>query len=213
MMLSLIAPSPISLRRIAAGIAASVAAVAINLLSGIGLASAADSTTRALREMQIHKVSALGLEIWTENQPEWETTLSVASGHPSFVAQSPSTHHPPTVMSYASWPKEQVATERLQDMSLSAIRRASQNFGLTVGQSRSIQLRPAKYGVLQGFEGDFYGKADGVSMDVKVFVGQAPGRFPVVLSIYTLQGKMKHLQENIRRGWGKLAYLKVEANP
>ena len=44
-------------------------------------------------------------------------------------------------------------------------------------------------------------------MDVKIFVGQANGKFPVALSIYTLEGKMVHLAEVVRHTWGNLAYL------
>lgn len=160
----------------------------------------------ALREMQIHKVPELGLEIWVENQPAWEAKLIDVSGHPTFVAQSPSTYHPPTVMTYASWPKLLVTPDMLPDVATSAIRQASQNFGLDPGRSRALAIKPASHGVLQGYEADFVGKADGVTMDVKIFVGQASGKFPVALTVYTLQGKMTHLEQSIRRGWGRLNY-------
>ena len=168
---------------------------------------AADRKERALREMQVYKLTVLGLEVWVENQPPWETQLSDKSGHPTFVAQSPGNYHPPTVMTFASWPKERTPADQLQDMATSAIRRASQNFGLNMGQARGIQIMPASYGVLQGYEGTFNGVADRVAMDVTVFVGQANGKFPVALSMYTLRGKMDTLSEQRRRSWGKLKYL------
>ncbi|MFT5591189.1 MAG: hypothetical protein ACI9ZF_003385 [Bradyrhizobium sp.] len=160
----------------------------------------------ALREMQIHKVPELGLEIWVENQPAWEAKLTDVSGHPTFVAQSPSTYHPPTVMTYASWRKLLVTPNMLPDVAASAIRQASQYFELDPGRSRMLAIKPASHGALQGFETNFAGKAEGVAMDVKIFVGQAPGQFPVALTVYTLQGKMAHLEECIRRGWGRLNY-------
>ncbi|MDY7575711.1 hypothetical protein [Actimicrobium sp. CCI2.3] len=160
----------------------------------------------ALREMQIHKVPALGLEIWVENQPAWDAKLVDVAGHPTFVAQSPSTYHPPTVMTYASWPKLLVTPNMLPDVAASAIRQASQHFGLDPGRGRMLTIKPASHGALQGFEADFAGKSEGVAMDVRIFVGQAPGQFPVALTVTTLPGKMAHLEECIRRGWGRLNY-------
>jgi hypothetical protein len=152
-------------------------------------------------------VSELELEIWTENQPNWHTQVSSAGGRPTFVAQSPDGYHPPTVMTYTSFPKEKVATDQLPDMARSAVKRASQNFGLTPAQVQSVMTMPASYGTLAGFEATFEGRADGVPMDVTVFVGQAPGKFPVALSMYTLRGKIGALNEHRRRAWGKLRYL------
>lgn len=171
-------------------------------MGGIGVADA-----RALREMQVHKVPELGLEIWVENQPAWETELSNKTGHPTFVAQSPDFYHPPVVMTYASWPKEKVEPEFMRDMAVTAIRRASENFGLNAAQARGIQPYEVSYGDLRGYEGTFEGTAGGTAMDVRVFVGQAPGKFPVALSVYTLRGKLNNLNEALRRGWGKVKYL------
>ena len=162
---------------------------------------------RALREMQVYKLKELGLEIWVENQPPWAVQLSHETGHPTFVAQSPDNYHPPTVMTFASWPKEKPSMEAMQDVAASAIRRASRNFGLNEGQSRAIQPLPASYGVLRGYEASFYGVANGVGMDVMVFVGQAEGKFPVALTMYTLRGKIGSLSEQRRRSWAKLGYL------
>jgi hypothetical protein len=164
-------------------------------------------TERAKREMQVYKVKELGLEIWIENQPPWEVQLSTATGHPTFLAQSPDNYHPPTAMTFASWPKEKVAPAQFQDMAFSAIRRASQNFGLDAGRARSLHPLEASYGVLKGYEMTFYGKVDGVPVDVTVFVGQADGKFPVALSMYTLKDKMESLAEQRRRSWTKLKYL------
>ena len=182
------------------------AALAAGLLAaGTARSGTAPAAAPALREMQVHKVPELGLEIWVENQPAWDTQLSTQTGHPTFVAQSPDNYHPPTVMTYASWPGAKAGNMR--DVAITAIRRASQNFGLNLGQSRGIQPVPAEYGVLRGYEATFGGSADGVPMDVTVFVGQAPGKFPVALSIYTLRGKMPSLDEQRRRSWTKLNYL------
>jgi hypothetical protein len=162
---------------------------------------------RELRQMQIYRVNELGLEIWVENQPPWQAQLSEANGRPTFVAESPPGYHPPTVMTYASWPNEKVPAGGMHDMASSAIRRASQNFGVSAAASLSIPVREAQYGDLRGYEGWFNGKADGVAMDVSVFVGQAPGKFPVVFNVYTVRGKLPSLTEQLRRAWTNVKYL------
>ena len=93
------------------------------LASGFVFAGTDQKKLRALREMQVHKVTEIGLEIWVENQPAWETELTRVGARPSFVAQSPDSYHPPTIMSYASWPNERVTEERLESMAVTAIRR------------------------------------------------------------------------------------------
>lgn len=162
---------------------------------------------RELRHMQVYRVYELGLELWVENQPPWNAQLSNATGRPTFVAQSPESYHPPTVMTYMSFPKEKVPAGGLHDMAGSAIRRASRDFGLSEEWSLSVPVREAQYGVLRGYEGWFQGKADGTVVDVLVFVGQAPGRFPVAFSVYTVRGKMSSLHEQIRRAWTNVKYL------
>jgi hypothetical protein len=180
-------------------------AAGLALAAALCAAGVADASMQ--REMQIYKVTALGLEIWVENQPAWETELSNKTGRPIFVAQSPDFYHPPVVMTYASWPKDNVAPEFMRDMAVTAIRRASENFGLNAAQARGIQPYEANYGDLRGFEGTFEGVAGGMPAEVRVFVGQAPGKFPVALSVYTLRGKLNNLNEPLRRSWGKVKYL------
>lgn len=182
--------------------------LAVGLMSTVAWAQpAAKSTSRAQREMQIFKVTDLGLEVWVENQPTWETQQTSATGRPIFAAESPVGYHPATVMTYASWPKEKVHDNLLYETAVGAIRRASQNFGVSENHSRAIFPTAATYGSLTGFEGNFAGVAQGTTMDVKIFVGQASGKFPVVMTIYTQEGKMVHLNEQIRRAWGKVKYL------
>lgn len=177
------------------------------LVSTFAWAETAPSASRAQREMQIFKVKELGLEVWVENQPAWETQLTNATGRPMFAAQSPDGYHPATVMMYASWPKEKVEDKLMFETAVGAVRRASQNFGVSENQSRAIALVPATYGPLKGFEGRFPGVAQHMTMDVKIFVGQASGKFPVVLTVYTQGGKMDQLNEQIRRAWTNVKYL------
>ena len=196
------------------------AAIEQSILTGIGLSlggvplqvaaqnnEQGDKPPRALREMSIHKIKELGLEIWIENQPEWEASLIKIGGLPTFSASSPTNYHPPAAMMFQSFPKEKVPAPLFYEMAKQAIRRASGNWGLNANLARAILVTPQNYGVLEGYEGNFVGLYDAVRMDVKMFVGQSPGRYPVVMWIYTLEGKMSHLGEVVRRSWGRLKYL------
>ena len=116
---------------------------------------------RALREMQIHRVEELGLAIWTENQPAWETELQQIKGRSSFVVQSPDRYHPPAVLIYSSWPQERVADEHFETMARAALQTAGRNFGLDVARARSVRIQAARYGVLEGWESGFAGRAQG----------------------------------------------------
>ncbi|MEF7615657.1 hypothetical protein V4F39_17210 [Aquincola sp. MAHUQ-54] len=185
-----------ALRRLATAMCAGVAAPVI-----------AQDKARALREMQIHRVEALGLEIWVENQPPWETQLIQGKSLPVFAAQSPDHYHPPSVMTWVSHARAQSPGELFPAMALGAIRAAAQNYGAPKAVWRALSPVEARHGLLQGFEATFAGKAQGDAVDVRVFIGQSPGRFPVAMQAYTLRGKLDHLDEPIRRSWGKVKYL------
>jgi hypothetical protein len=159
------------------------------------------------RQMQIYSIPELGIKVGAENQPPWEVNISHEGKQATFTAQSPENYYPPTAMTFTAFPKEKVATAQLPIIASSAIERASQNFGLTEAQANTLIKTPAQYGVLQGYESNFHTQLQGTSMDVKIFVGQAKGQYPVALSIYTLAGKMPLLSEVIRRSWDNLAYL------
>lgn len=165
------------------------------------------SSPRALREMWIRKVPELGLEIWIENQPPWSGDLMNVDGRPQFVAQSPDYYHPPAVITYASWPEQRVSAAQLEPVADAAIRRGSLNFGLNKHQSRQIRVVPVSHSTLSGFAGSFVGEVQDVPMDVKIIVSQREGRFPIVITVYTMKNKMPLLSEVIRRALEKVRYL------
>ncbi|MDR7148997.1 hypothetical protein J2W49_000946 [Hydrogenophaga palleronii] len=84
---------------------------------------------------------------------------------------------------------------------------AAPNFGLSASHAKGIVPKAASYGVLKGREADFVGRMQGIDMDVRIFVGQATSRYPVVLTIYTPKGGLKQLADVIERSWGQLAYM------
>lgn len=162
---------------------------------------------QALREMQIHQVDAIGLEVWVENQPPWQARVAKSGGRSVFAVNTPENYHPPAAMTYATWPEHKVAPAQFRGVAYSALQHASQNFGLSPGKARVLDIEGAQHGVLAGHEVQFVGKVDGTAADVRIFIGMQPGRALVVITAYTVQGKMGHLQEAIRRGWGNVSYL------
>ena len=165
------------------------------------------SGDRALREMQVHQIKEMGLEIWIENQPPWDTGVQKQNGRFLFTAQSPDRYHPPSAMTFSGWNDKIVADSELQGVARSAIVHGAQNFGVSAGEARALAMLPASHGILKGSQARFAGKAQDVLMDVQIFVGQAPGKFPVALTVYTLKDKMVHLEEVIRRSWSNVQYL------
>lgn len=162
-----------------------------------------------LRPMHIHRLRQLGLEVWSEAEPQWDTELLPGGkgAPPVFTLSSPDNYHPPAATTITAWRRERVPGELFETMADTAIRTASANYGLNKGQARAIPVVPRTWGLLAGHEGDFSGRAQGQRLDVKIFVGQQEGKYPVVAQIYTQAGKMADLQDVIRRCWSNITYL------
>jgi hypothetical protein len=168
----------------------------------------ADSTEageRAKRPMKVVKQAEIGLEIWVEYRPAWNYETVNIGRKATLVASSPDNYYPPAVMSYAGFPELRVKNYELEDVARAAIERAAANYQARIG--KDFQLTPATYGTLAGFEGDLSGRVEGVPVDVRIFVGQQDGHWPVSMSIYTLAGKLPHVSEQIRRAWTNVSYL------
>jgi hypothetical protein len=170
-------------------------------------AHAADPAQRLGRPMQVHKVKEVGLEIWTEVEPTWETRLEKPPGmRPTFAVETPASTYPPAGMSFAV-PGYVISRSEFPTVAKSAMRQAARNYGLSDAEIGLIALRPATYGALEGLEAEFSAVADTVPVDVRVFFGHAPGKPVVAMQVYTLRGKLPHLSEQIRRSWSHIAYL------
>lgn len=162
---------------------------------------------QAGREMQVFQVKALGLEIWLDNQPTWDAEIHMNNGRPVFGARPPEPFDPPAAMTVAAWPEEKLPDLLIPAMARNAIRTAAPNFGLPASQAKELVPKAATYGVLRGMEGEFVGRIQGIDMDVRIFVGQSSGQYPVVLTFYTPKGGLKQLADVIDRSWGHLAYM------
>ena len=157
------------------------------------------------RPMVINKVSALGLEIWTEANPEWEVRMDVRNGQPVFLAESPALAVPPAGMSWVSSADIVFAEDEMESGARGAIRQVAFNYG--VHTLDFLALQPANYGKLTGYESQFSATAHGTPVDVKVFCGHSPGKPAVLVHAFTLKGKLGSIGEHIRRSWSHLSYL------
>ncbi len=167
---------------------------------------------RYKRSMNINKVQELGLEIWTEYEPEWAAEVVWQGKKPLYIVKSPPQVSPPAVMSYVSFPKLTVASGELKEVATIAIQKAAKNYQVTAKKRNTIQLKPASYNQLNGYEAEFSGTGQGEAVDVKVFVGQQEGKSPVAMQVYTLKGKLSHISEQIRRAWQHVSYLENRDN-
>lgn len=161
------------------------------------------------RPMVIHKVAELGLEIWTEANPAWDTVVAREPGAPRaiFSAETPGQTYPPAGMTWAV-PGVKATEAEFPQVARSALRQAALNYGLKEAAIQGIALRKAVYGELSGFEGEFPALADETPVDVRVFFGHVPGKPVVAMQVFTLRGKLPHLAEQIRRSWSNVRYLK-----
>jgi hypothetical protein len=162
---------------------------------------------RYKRPMHINKVETLGLEIWTEYEPEWIAELVKQGSKPIYVVQTPPNVYPPAAMSYVSFPTMPIKPDELQAITTSAIREAAINYQVTPEQRNQIQPTAASYNQLTGYQATFTGVAHGDAVDVKVFVGHKPDKGLIAMQAYTLAGKLPHISEHIRRAWQHVDYL------
>ena len=163
---------------------------------------------RFKRPMVIHRVKKMGLEIWTEMEPEWKTELMMSGNKPVFVAHTPGNVYPPAGMTWMNYEEVILKPNEFPKVANSILQTAARNYGLTLGERSKLKIKPTSYGSLHGYEALFVGTlANGKKVDVKIFAGKADQKGPVTMQAYTNQGKMFHLNEQIRRSWSHTRYL------
>lgn len=157
------------------------------------------------RPMRIHKVQELGLEIWTEATPEWDTRLERIDEQSRFVAETPALTYPPAGMTWVSKPHSVFAENEVESAARGAIDRVARGYG--VRENSAVKLTATHYGELIGFQAEFSASRRTIPVDVRIFLGHKPGRAAVVMQASTLQGKLRHIDEHIRRSWTNVRYL------
>lgn len=177
------------------------AATLIAILCAI--TSTAIAKPRTGRPMIIHRLPELNLEIWTEQDPQWETHLHESAVAATFVAESPALTYPPAHMSWTTLP--QLAFEQT-DME-EATRGVLYQMALNYGVKPPRYLKQQRYGDLTGYETTFAAESDDMPIDIHIFCGHREGKPAVVMQVVTLRDKLPHLSEHIRRSWTHLRYL------
>ena len=179
---------------------------ALGLLLSCGFCPLSWSATEMFpRPMLIHRVSELGLEIWTEARPEWELRTDIRHGLPVFVAETPALVVPPAGMTWTSHPGISFTPDELPEGARGAVLQAARNYH--VREPDRLELHAAVYGELSGFEAEFTGDAHGTLVDVLIFCGHRAGKPAVLMHAYTLKGKLQQISKHIRRSWTHVRYL------
>jgi hypothetical protein len=174
-------------------------------LLGLIAAQTANAADRLGRPMIIHRLPALGLEIWTEQDPEWETHLSERSGAATFVAETPALTYPPAQMSWTTLPQLRFDPGDLQSGAEGALHQLAANH--QVQAPTQVPITRQQYGDLIGYETLFEARSENIPIEVRAFCGHRPGKQPVLMQVTTLKNKSAHLAEHIRRSWTNVRYL------
>lgn len=178
------------------------AALLIASLCAIASTIAA-ANPRTGRPMIIHRLPELNLEIWTEQDPQWETHLLETGAAATFVAEPPALTYPPAHMSWTTLPQLKFQHDEMEAATRGVLHQMAINYGVQPPK----RLRQRQYGDLTGYEATFQAESDDLPIDVHLFCGHREGKPAVVMQVVTLRDKLPHLSEHIRRSWTHLRYL------
>lgn len=173
------------------------------ILCMCSMAFSAGAANRVGRPMIIHRIPEMKLEIWTEQDPQWETHSSDAGGAFTFIAETPALTYPPAHMSWTVQPKLQFQQHEIAAAARGALHQVAATYRVPMPQ----QIEQKSYGELTGYETTFQAESDNLPIDVRIFCGHRPGQPAVVMQVVTLKDKLPHLSEHIRRSWSKVRYL------
>lgn len=176
---------------------------AVLLLACLFAMTSSSANPRAGRPMVIHRLPELNLEIWTEQDPEWETQLSENGAAKTFVAETPALAYPPAHMSWTTLPQLRFKEHEIE----AAARGVFQQVAINYRTKPPTQIKQQTYGDLTGYEATFRAEPDKIPMDVRVFCGHREGKPAIVMQVVTLRDKLPHLSEHVRRSWTHLRYL------
>ncbi len=153
--------------------------------------------------MVIHRLPELNLEVWTEQDPQWETHLSDVTEAYTFVAETPALTYPPAYMSWTVMPDLAITPQELEAAARGVLHQVAANY--RTRPPKKISQRT--YGELTGYEATLQAESDQMPIDVLIFCGHREGHPPVVMQAVTLRDKLPHLSEHIRRSWTNVRYL------
>ena len=154
-----------------------------------------------------HVEREMGLERWTEHHPLWYVERRYIGSKPVFLAQSPPKVYPPASMSVISYANQLSNDADFKTVAINAFHDGFSHYSVPEIERVDIYPQPKQYGELEGFEVNFNATVHGLRADVKIFIGSKEDKGPVLLQLYTLEGKMSHLSEQIRRSWTNIRHL------
>jgi len=167
------------------------------------ISSIATAGTRVGRPMIIHRLAEMNLEIWTEQDPEWETSVTRSKQALTFTAETPALAYPPTHM---SWTISQHLKFEVHELKQAA-RGVMYQMTLRYDTQFPQEIAEAEYGELKGYEATFPAERQNIPIEVRVFCGHREGKPMVVMQAVTLKGKLAHVAEHVRRSWTHVRYL------
>lgn len=165
----------------------------------------ASGQERAKREMKVWQLGSLGVQIWVEQQPAWTVSSYYEGGQKVFMVSTPPGYYPPANMTYVTFRDAAARRADVRVLAHGLVDGIHEKFGGTAAQA--IDMKPADYNGIAGFETTFTAKHDGAAYDVRVFVGKREGYPPLAMEVYTPAGMMNALREPIRRAWSNVEYI------
>lgn len=177
--------------------------VALLMACLCSISSIATAGTRVGRPMIIHRLTDMNLEVWTEQDPEWETAVKRSTHAQTFTAETPALAYPPTHMSWTISQQLKFEPHELKQ----AARGVMYQMALRYDAPMPQQVVEAEYGELRGYEATFEAERQNIPIEVRVFCGHREGKPMVVMQVVTLKGKLSHVAEHVRRSWTHVRYL------
>jgi hypothetical protein len=158
-------------------------------------------------EVSLVEVQVVGLRIPREQTPQpWQTEIVPPTNPPDthrFILHAPETMVAPLAIVVQSFKNEAVSQSDIGEFASGLIHSLAPRMG---ARSRPA-VGPVRYGLLEGAKSLFGTSQAGTALDVLMFVGQAPGKWPVLLQAQMAAGTFSSLAPAIDRCWTGIEYL------
>ena len=159
------------------------------------------------RPMYVQKYEELNIEFLSEVEPLWNTKVKYHNRKPMLLVSTQPKVYPPMFMIVTSFPGMFFTPKEFNIAYDPFLETALANYGINSSQIISTSSTSKVYGDLEGREVDFRVNVHGTLSDIKVFLGMAEKKGPVLLQAMTLADKMSHLEGSLQRSWGNIRYL------
>jgi hypothetical protein len=158
------------------------------------------------RELQNMWVK-VGFQIGIDTDPAWSWHSMAETNYDVFVVESPDLYYPPAVFNvrYNKYhpPQDPKIFKKAAYFTLLNMQK---KFGATE-HFKFVDIQPATYGLLEGYEQTSQIYLAGEPFSNKIFVGLNHDNKLIVLNAVTLPNKIDHLQPTLERMWGSIKFL------